>query len=72
MSTNAVGVELDAHRLGVEPIEIELDFKYALLAIDLKLHLAETQRGPSLVQRMPPIEDIHAHFALIGSPLKVG
>ena len=38
---DAVGVKLYPHCLGVEVIEIDLHFKYVLLAMSLKLHFAE-------------------------------
>jgi hypothetical protein len=43
-----------------------------LLTLGFKLHFAEAQGSPLFFQRAPPIHQLHADCAFVGSPGTVG
>ena len=71
-AADAVGVQLYAHRLGVEIIEVNMNLEYVLSAACLDLRFAEAQRRPSSIQSAPSTNDIRADFAFVASALKIG
>jgi hypothetical protein len=70
-AAHAVCVQLQAHRLGVEIIEVDMNLKYVLFVPYLDLRFAEAQRRPSLIQSAPLTNNVHADFAIFASALKI-
>ena len=70
-AADTVGVQVQAHRLGVEIMEVDMNLKYVLFAPCLDLRFAEAQRRPSLIQSAPFTNNIHADFAFVASALKI-
>ena len=69
-AADAVSVQLQAHRLGVEIIEVDMNLKFVLFVPYLDLRFAEAQRRPSLIQSAPLTNNIHADFAFVASALR--
>lgn len=63
---DSVGVKLHLHGLRIDVIEIELNFKYMLLARSLNLHFAKVHGVPFLFQTVSLIYHLPADCALIG------
>ena len=62
---DAVGIKLCPHCLGIKVIEPNLNFELVLVATSFNFHFAKVQRGPFLVQAVPPIDNLPAGGAFV-------
>src|SRR6185312_4198446 len=64
--TDAVGVQLHAHGVRVEIVEIHDYLNDVPSLVGLYRHLAKAPRAPFLCQGLPPLDDLSPYRALIG------
>ena len=71
-ASDSVRIKLDSHRIRVEIVQKDVDFKQVVVCVGFNPHVSEAQRTPLLIQRMLPIDHLPAHCAFICSALAVG
>src|ERR1019366_320576 len=71
-SVDSVRIKLNSHRIRVEIVQKDFDFKHGAVRVGFDAQVSEAQRAPLPIDCMLPIDDLPADCAFIGNAQMVG